>query len=106
MISTIICKVDLSGSLHSNNRESATYKKVNIASNDVFEFFQEYQKSKGKPNFNHDTAYVKMFSTSIISDFCVCLYYWQEGTASQNEDFLNPSHGNAEKNLQQHISQN
>ena len=97
MISERICKADESGSLYVNEREGATYKKINIESDDVFELFREYRESKANPNFNHVTAYVKKFSTSIISDFYVSLYYWKEGTASQNEDFLIPRHGNAKK---------
>ena len=97
MISERICKADEGGSLYVNEREGATYKKINIESDDVFELFREYRESKANPNFNHVTAYVKKFSTSIISDFYVSLYYWKEGTASQNEDFLIPRHGNAKK---------
>ena len=68
MINARICKVDASGSLYVNEREGATYKKINIESDDVFELFREYRESKANPNFNHVTAYVKKFSTSIISD--------------------------------------
>ena len=78
VVSAGICKVDASGSLYVNEREGATYKKVNVESNDVFEPFREYRESKGNPNFNHVTVYVKKFSTSIISDFYVPLYYWKE----------------------------
>ena len=97
MVSAGICKVDASGSLYVNEREGATYKKINVESDGVFESFREYRENKANPNFNHVTAYVKKFSTSIISDFYVSLYYWKEGTASQNEDFLIPRHGNAKK---------
>ena len=85
--------------MYVNKRQGATYKKINIESDDVFEIFREYRESKANPNFNHVTAYVKKFSTSIISDFYVSLYYWKEGTASQNEDFLIPRHGNAKKTI-------
>ena len=74
----------------------------NIESGGVFELFREYRESKANLNFNHVTAYVKKFSTSTISDFYMSLYYWKEGTASQNEDSLIPRHSNA-KNQQQHI---
>ena len=73
--------------MYVNEREGATYKKPNIASDDVFKLYREYRDSKANPNFNHVTAYVKKFSTSIISDFYASLYYWKEETASQNEDF-------------------
>ena len=63
-------------------------KKINIESDDVFELFPEYRESKANPNFNHITAYVKKFSTLMISDFNMSLCYWKEGKASQNEDFL------------------
>ena len=62
-----------------------------------FELFREHRESKANPNFNDVTAYVKKFSTSIISDFYASLYYRKKGTASQNEDFLIPRHGNAKK---------
>ena len=62
-----------------------------------FELFREYRESKANPNFNDVTAYVKKFSTSIISDFYVSLNYRKKGAASQNEDFLIPRHGNAKK---------
>ena len=62
-----------------------------------FELFREHRESKANANFNDVTAYVKKFSTSIISDFYVSLYYRKKGTASQNEDFLIPRHGNAKK---------
>ena len=97
MINGRICKVDTSGSFYVNEREGATYKKINFESGDVFGLFRKYRESKANQNFNHVTAYVKKFSTSIISDFYVSLYYWKEGTASQNEDFLIPRHSNAKK---------
>ena len=68
-----------------------------MESDDVFELFREYRASKSNPNFNHVTAYVKKFSSSIISDFYVSLYYWKEETVLQNEDILIPRHGNAKK---------
>ena len=83
--------------MYVNEREGATYKKPNIASDDVFKLYREYRDSKANPNFNHVTAYVKKFSTSIISDFYASLYYWKEETASQNEDFLILRHGNTKK---------
>ena len=84
-----IFKVDAGGSLYVNKREGATYKKINIESDDVFELFWEYRKIKGNPNFNHVAAYVKKFSTSIISDFYA---------TSKNDDFLIPRHTNV-KNI-------
>ena len=68
-----------------------------MLNDDVFDFFREYRESKANPNFNHVTACVKKFSTSIISDFYLSLYYWKEGTASQNKDFSIPRHSNAKK---------
>ena len=41
MISARICEVDVSGSLYVKEREGATYKKINIESDDVFELFRE-----------------------------------------------------------------
>ena len=97
VISARICEVDVSDSLYVKEREGATYKKINIESDDVFELFREYRESKANLNFNHVPAYVKKFLTSIISDFYMSLYYWKEATASQNEDFSIPRHGNAKK---------
>ena len=85
-ISAKICKVDASDSLYVNEREGAIYKKNKIESDDVFKLFREYRESKANPNFNHVTAYVKKFSTSITSDFFMSLYYWKKRTAPQNED--------------------
>ena len=48
VISARICKVDASGSLYVNER------KINIESDDVFQFFQAYRESKANPNFNFD----------------------------------------------------
>ena len=48
VISARICKVDASGSLYVNER------KINIESDDVFQFFREYRESKANPNFNFD----------------------------------------------------
>ena len=72
VISARICKVDASGSLYVNEREGAIYKKINIESDDVFEFFREYRESKSNPN---STTLQRMskFSTSIICDLCVTL---------------------------------
>ena len=43
-ISARICKVDSSGSLYVNDREGATYEKINIESDDVFELFLRIQR--------------------------------------------------------------
>ena len=65
VISARICKIDATGSLYviererETEREGATYKKTNVESDDVFELFREYKKSKVNLNFNHVTQYVK-----------------------------------------------
>ena len=85
-------------------RERVPPTKKNILNRMMYlNFFREYRESKANPNFNHVTAYVKKFSTSIKSDFYVSLYYWKEGTTSQNEDFLIPRHDNAKNQQQQYI---
>ena len=85
-------------------RERVPPTKKNILNRMMYlNFFREYRESKANPNFNHVTAYVKKFSTSIISDFYVSLYYWKEGATSQNEDFLIRRHDNAKNQQQQYI---
>ena len=66
------------------------FEKTNIDTYEVFDLFRE-------SNFYRVIAYVKKFSNSIISDFYVSFYSLKEGTASQNEDFLIPRHGNVKK---------
>ena len=96
MISARICKVDASGSLYVNEREGAIYKKINIESDDVFEFFQEYRESKANPNSTTLQRMSKSFQLRQYVTY-VSLYYWKEGTATQNEDFSIPRHANAKK---------
>ena len=96
VISARICKVDASGSLYVNEREGAIYKKINIESDDVFEFFREYRESKANPNSTTLQRMSKSFQLRQYVTY-VSLYYWKEGTATQNEDFSIPRHANAKK---------
>ena len=107
VISAKISKVDSSGVLYVNEREGPIDKKVNIESDDVFELFREYRESKASPNFNRTTVYVKMFSTSMIFDFYVSLYYWKEGRNSITKlRFFNPQTRQFQKTNNSSILQN
>ena len=96
VITARICKVDASGSLYVNEREGAIYKKINIESDDVFEFFREYRESKANPNSTTLQRMSKSFQLRQYVTY-VSLYYWKEGTATQNENFSIPRHANAKK---------
>ena len=49
--------------------------KKRIESDDEFELLWKQRENKANQNFNYVTAYTKKFSTSIIFDFHVSLYY-------------------------------